>query len=75
MSDRDDPSSRPDDGDDRGPDDENGGDVEAALADEPLGEPRRIDDRVRYQWLVGSTFGAAVSAVIGWAWTCPFPST
>lgn len=64
MSDRDDPSSRPDDGADRGPNDRNGGDVEAALADEPLGEPRQIDDRVRYQWLVGSTFGAAVSAVV-----------
>lgn len=39
-----------------GPDD-------AVLADEPLGEPRQLDGKVRYQWLVGTTVAAAVGAV------------
>lgn len=32
------------------------------LADEPLGESRRLDAKVRFQWVVGTTFGALVGA-------------
>jgi membrane protein YdbS with pleckstrin-like domain len=37
---------------------------DAVLADEPLGKSRRIDGKVRYQWVVGSMVGAAIGAVV-----------